>query len=173
MPNTSVQAAAEGLPIAEAAYRDPLLPRGRVSCDIDMAELREMGMKELRDLRKVLYTVAEVVSGFCCQPRFLTEDGKSYNAAGSVLEDICDFLGSYEQAAVNISVAAKPATSSEVEWRGWTILSFEADCAEDLAPFAVKAAEFVRDEAESRLREALRPAVTDRATERSVKEAAQ
>lgn len=115
-----------------------------------------MGMKELRDLRNVLYTVAEVISGFCCQPRFLTEDGKNYNAAGNVLEGICDFLGSYEQAAVNISAAAKPQTSSEVEWRGWTILSFEANCAEDLAPFAVKAAEFVRDEAEVRSREARR-----------------
>ncbi|RVI86922.1 hypothetical protein CN093_17380 [Sinorhizobium meliloti] len=159
MPNTPVQAAAEGLPITEAPFRDPLTPRGRVSCDIDMAQLRKMGMKELRDLRKVLYTVAEVISGFCCQPRFLTEDGKNYNAAGNVLEDICDFLGSYEQAAVNISVAAKPKTSSEVEWRGWAILGFEADCAEDLAPFAVKAAEFVRDEAEARSREARRPKV--------------
>ncbi|MDX0921791.1 hypothetical protein GOE04_11490 [Sinorhizobium medicae] len=159
MPNTSVQAAAEGLPITQILSRDPLTPRGRVSCDIEMAELRKMDMKELRDLRKVLYTVAEVISGFCCQPRFLTEDGKSYNAAGNVLEEICDFLGSYEQAAVNISVAAKPETSSEVEWRGWTILSFEADCSEDLAPFAVKAAEFVRDEAEARSREARRPMV--------------
>ncbi|WQP37590.1 hypothetical protein U8C38_16790 [Sinorhizobium medicae] len=159
MPNTPVQATAEGLPITEAPFRDPLTPRGRVSCDIDMAELRKMGMKELRDLRNVLYTVAEVISGFSCQPRFSTEDGKSYNAAGNVLEGICDFLSSYEQAIVNVSIAAKPTTSSEVEWRGWTILSFEADCAEDLAPFAVKAAEFVRDEAEARSREARRPRV--------------
>ncbi len=118
-----------------------------------------MGMKELRDLRNVLYTVAEVVSGFSCQPRFSTEEGNTYNAAGNVLAVICDFLSSYEQAIVNVSIAAKPTASSEVGWRGWTILSFEADCAEDLAPFAVKAAEFVRDEAEARSREARRPAV--------------
>lgn len=159
MPNTPVQAAAEGLPITEAPPRDPLTPRGRISCDIDMAELRKMGMKELRDLRNVLYMLAEVLSGFSCQPRFSTEEGNSYNAAGSVLEDICDFLSSYEQAIVNVSMASRPTTSSEVEWRGWTILSFEADCAEDLAPFAVKAAEFVRDEAEARSREARRPPV--------------
>lgn len=160
MPNTPVQAAAEGLPITDTPSHDPLTPRGRISCDIDMAELRKMGMKELRDLRNVLYMVAEVTSGFSCQPRFSTEDGKSYNAAGNVLEGICDFLSSYEQAIVNVSMAARPTTSSEVEWRAWTILSFEADCAEDLAPFAVKAAEFVRDEAQARTQEARRPPVT-------------
>ncbi|MDW9358923.1 hypothetical protein [Sinorhizobium meliloti] len=163
MPNTTVQAAAEGLPIAETLSRDPLAPRGRTSCDIDMPALRKMGMKELRDLRSALHTAGELISGFCCQPRFLTEDGNNYNEPGSVLEDICDFLGSYEQAAVNVSVAAKPTTSSEVEWRGWTILGFEADCAEDLVPFAVKAAEAVRDKAEAKSREARRPAMVDRA----------
>ncbi|WP_140426958.1 hypothetical protein [Ensifer aridi] len=163
MPNIPVPVAAEGLPIDKAISRDPLAPRGRTSCDIDMAALRKMGMKELRDLRNVLHTVGEVISGFCCQPRFLTEDRNNYNEAGNVLEDICDFLGRYEQAAVNVSVAAKPTTSSEVEWRGWTILGFEADCAEDLLPFAVKVAEAVRDKAEAKSREARRPAMADRA----------
>ncbi|MQW45564.1 hypothetical protein GHK68_25710 [Sinorhizobium meliloti] len=162
MPNIPVPVAAEGLPIDKTISRDPLAPRGSTSCDIDMTALRKMSMKELRDLRSALHTAGELISGFCCQPRFLTEDGNNYNGAGNVLEDICDFLGRYEQAAVNVSVAAKPTTSSEVEWRGWTILGFEADCAEDLVPFAVKVAEAVRDKAEAKSREARRSAMADR-----------
>lgn len=147
MPNSTVPAAAEGLP------KDPLAPRGSMSCGIDMAALRKMSMKELHDIRDVLHTLAEVISGFCCQPRFSREEENSYNDAGSALERIAEFLNSYEQAAVNVAVAEKPVASKDVEWRGWTILGFEADMADDLAPFAVLAAEAVRDEAEAKFRE--------------------
>lgn len=133
--------------------RDPLAPRGSMNCGIDMAALRKMSAKELHDFRDVVHTLAEVISGFCCQPRFSREEENNYNEAGGALEGISDFLNSYEQAAVNVAVAAKPTASRDVEWRGWTILGFEADMADDLADFAVHAAEAVRDEAEAKFRE--------------------
>lgn len=112
-----------------------------------------MSMKELHDFRDVMHTMSEVISGFCCQPRFSINDDNRYNDAGGALETIAEFLNGYEQAAVNVAVAAKPTSSDDVEWRGWTILGFEADMADDLAPFAVLATEAVRDEAEAKFRE--------------------
>ena len=147
MPHNTIQAAVEGLP------KDPLAPRGPMNCDIDMAALRKMSMNELRSVREALHTLSNVASGFLCQPRLSQERGNSYNLAGEALEHIAEFLLGYEQAVVNVAAAARPTAAKEVEWRAWTILGFEADMADDLAAFAVLAAEAVRDEAQAKFRE--------------------
>src|SRR5690606_35245361 len=118
------------------------------------AALRKLGMKELHDFRDVVHVIGDVLAGFTCQPRFGHEDHEHrLNGAGELLEDIAELMSGYEQAAVNVAVAAKPTSSDAVEWRGWTILGFEADMADDLASFAVLATEAVRDEAEAKFRE--------------------
>lgn len=134
--------------------RDPLTPRGRTSLEIDMTALRKLGMKELHDFRDVIHVISDVLTGFGCQSRFASDhDEHRSNSAGALLEDIAELMSGFEQAAVNVAVAAKPTASRDVEWRGWTILGFEADMADDLADFAVHAAEAVRDEAEAKFRE--------------------
>jgi len=141
MPNDATRATAPPL------SNDPLAPHGRLSCEIDMAALRKLGMKELRDFRDVMHVIGDVLTGFKCQPRF------RQNGAGDLLEDIADLMSSYEQAAVNVAVAAKPTSSDAVEWRGWTILGFQADMADDLAHFAVLATEAVRNETDAKSHE--------------------
>ncbi|MDX0487518.1 hypothetical protein GOC76_25360 [Sinorhizobium medicae] len=132
---------------ADLAHSDLL------SCEVDMAKLRSMSMKQLHDFRNVLHTIGEVTAAFAWQPRFSNERSNTYNAAGDLVEDLCQFLGMYEHALVSVAREATPSPSSEVEWRAWTILSYEADCADELIPFAVHAAEAVRDEAEAKCME--------------------
>lgn len=132
---------------ADLAHRDLM------SCEVDMARLRSMSMKQLHDFRNVLHTIGEVTAAFACQPRFSNERSNTYNAAGDAVEDLCQFLSRYEHALVDVAREATPSPSSEVEWRAWTILSYEADCADELIPFAVHAAEAVRDEAEAKCME--------------------
>jgi hypothetical protein len=134
--------------------RDPLTPRGRTSLEIDMTTLRKLGMKELHDFRDVVHVIGDVLSGFTCQPRFGHEHHEHrLNGAGELLESIAELVSGYEQAAVNVAKAATPTSSADVEWRGWTVLGFEADTADDLADFAVVATQAVRDEAEAKFRE--------------------
>ncbi|MDE4621714.1 hypothetical protein [Sinorhizobium meliloti] len=139
--------------IADPARRDPLAPRGAMSFEIDMAKLRKMSMKELRDFRSVLHSMSEIAAAFSCQTRFSSEDGDNFNDAGNALQDLLEFVSRYEQALINVAKAAEPTASRDVEWRAWTILGYEADCADQLATFAVIASEAVRDEAEARTRE--------------------
>ncbi|MGN6548663.1 MAG: hypothetical protein ACTHJ3_02030 [Pararhizobium sp.] len=147
-------AAASNTTTSTDCPRDPLTPRGRTSLEIDMTTLRKLGMKELHDFRDVMHVIGDVLSGFTCQPRFGHEHHEyRLNGAGELLEGIAELMSGYEQAAVNVAVAAKPTGSDAVEWRGWMILGFEADMADDLAPFAVLATEAVRDEAEAKFRE--------------------
>ncbi|MCW1840442.1 hypothetical protein [Prosthecomicrobium hirschii] len=139
---------------ATALSNDPLAPRGRLSCEIDMEALRKLEMPELHAFRDVLHIIGDVLAAYTYQRRFWREDWASQlNGAGNLLDGIADLIGSYEQAAVNVAVAAKPTTADAVKCRGWTILGFEADMAGDLVPFAVLATEAVRDEAEARLLE--------------------
>lgn len=147
MTNDATRATATALPA------DPLAPRGSLTCSIDMKALRKLDMKGLHDLRDVIHTMAEVLGGILCQPRFSMDDENRYNGAGELLENILEFLNGYEQAAVNVATAAEPSASRDVEWRHWTILGFEADMSDDLAEFAVHAAQAVRDEATAQFRE--------------------
>jgi hypothetical protein len=118
-----------------------------------MAALRKLGMKELHDFRDVMHTVGEILAGFNCQPRFSKDERNRLNGAGELMEDVAELVSGYEQAAVNVAKAATPTSSDDVEWRGWTVLGFEADMADDLADFAVVATQAVRDEAEAKFRE--------------------
>ncbi len=131
---------------AEPLSRDPLAPRGRVSIQVDMTILRQLDMTDLRNLRDAVRTTSDVMAGLCCQPRF-SDDNNNYTHAGRIVENILEFLNAYEQAAVNVARAATPVERREVEARHWTILGFEAVMGDDLADFAVHAAEAVRDEA--------------------------
>ncbi len=144
---------------ADPAHRDPLAPRGAMSLDIDMAKLRKMSMQELRDFRDVLHMIGEITAAFSFQERFLGEEGGRCNNAGDAILELCEFVGRYEHALVKVARAAEPTTSKDVEWRAWTILSYEADCADELAPFAVLASEAVRDEAHAKTRERFAPKV--------------
>ncbi|MDW9773065.1 hypothetical protein GOA89_14785 [Sinorhizobium meliloti] len=143
--------------IADPARRDPLAPRGAMSFEIDMAKLRKMSMKELRDFRGVLPSMTEITAAFSSQGRFSSDDGSAYNDAGDVVHDLCEFLSRYENALINVAKAAEPTASRDVEWRAWTILGYEADCADELAPFAVIASEAVRDEAAAKTFERYAP----------------
>lgn len=68
-----------------------------------MLALRKMPMGELHGLRSANHVITKEISGFLCQPRF--DKGE----AGDVLENIAEFLRSYEQAAVNVAISAKPS----------------------------------------------------------------
>ncbi|WP_436124559.1 hypothetical protein [Aminobacter sp. LjRoot7] len=128
---------------ALASKGDPLAPRGPLTCSIDMTALRSMSMLELRNFRSVMHSLADVLCGLCSQPRFF--EAEEYNKAGKVIDCILDFIGSYEQAAVNVAVATKPGDAASAENRAWTIISFEADMADNLAEIAVLATEAIRD----------------------------
>ena len=134
--------------------RDPQAPHGPLACNIDMAALRALKMKELNDFRSVMHTISEVLCGFSCQPRFGDEEARDgINNAGRLLNDIIDFINGYEQAAVNIARSAKPATAGEIEYRAWTILGFEADMADGLHDIAITAVQAAKDEAEAAFQE--------------------
>lgn len=126
-----------------ASERDPQAPPGPMTLTIDMAALRRLSMKEIRDFRSVMHTLSDVLCGLNCQPRFAK--GDLYNEAGEILDTIIDFINGYEQAAVNVARAAAPVSSREIEWRAWTVIGFEADMADELAPLAVAATEALRD----------------------------
>ncbi|MCV3239688.1 hypothetical protein [Mesorhizobium sp. ZC-5] len=127
--------------------RDPLAPNGPLTSSIDMAALRGLSMKELFDIRDVMHTLGDVISGFCSQPRFFMDESYSYNDAGCMLEDISSWISAYEQAAVNVAKAATPTAPQDVAKRAWTVLAFEADMCDDmcLADLAAMAAAAVRD----------------------------
>jgi hypothetical protein len=126
---------------------DPLAPEGTLSCVVDMAGLRGMTMEELRALQSALHTLEEVVAAFTCQPRFNHHKfgDPEPNAAGTAIGKISAFLQVYEQAVVNVAVAAKPTTEWEVMERAWTILAFETLLADDVAAVAARAADIAQD----------------------------
>lgn len=147
MPNSIIPSAAEGL------TNESLTSHGSISCGIDMAVLRKMSMKELHDFREVMHIVGEILAGFSCQPRFSKGEDRCLNSAGELIEDVVELVSGYAQAAVSVAKAATPTGSDAVKWRGWTILGFEADMADDLAGFAVLATRAVSDEAKAKFRE--------------------
>ncbi|WP_374330448.1 hypothetical protein [Aestuariivirga sp.] len=118
-----------------------------------MAALRKLSPKELRDFSTVMSVIGDVLVGFSCQPRFFQNGGMRLNGAGELMETVADLVTGYRQAAYNVAKASTPTDSDGVEWRGWTLLGFETDMADDLAALAVTAAETVRDESEARFRE--------------------
>lgn len=114
---------------------------------IDVEKLRACSMKELHDFRSVVRHLAEAITAFNCQPRFGCEEASRLNTAGELLDDICNLMSHLEDEAVKVAKAACPSTPRETEYRAWAILSYEADCSDDLNEFAVLAAVAARDEA--------------------------
>jgi hypothetical protein len=137
---------------SEALSGDLLAGCPKRTCEIDVSALQKMSMKELCDLREAIHTIEAVISSINCQPHFgehMPNGLVDSNTAGDVLDNLSKFLSSYEQAAVNVAIATKPSTVEECRWRSWTILGFETSIAEDLASFAVLAAEAACDKAEA------------------------
>jgi hypothetical protein len=118
---------------------------------IDVAALQKLSMRELCDFRDALHTLASIMDGFGCQPRFSDYPGGKQNGAGDLLDALNMFLRFYEQAAVDVATEAKPGSAREAEDRGWTLLSFAAGFKDDLSAFAVLAAEAARDEAAAKI----------------------
>lgn len=125
----------------DASVRDPLAPCGQLTFTIDMAAVRAMGMKEICDFRSVMNTLAEVLCGISCQPRFGT--GGTYNKAGEVIDTVIDFINGYEQAAVNVARAANPSSVNDLEHRAMTLIGFEAELQGELPKIAVLASEAI------------------------------
>lgn len=137
----------------EAMPKDPLAPRGPMSCEIDMASLRNLSMQALHDLRTSLRTLNDIAAGIGCQPRFWNYEEQDTNQAGKLIDTICEWLLGYEQAVVNVGTAAEPQDPSEVEMRGWLIVGFEADLSDNLDGLAVTVAQAVKGEADARFRQ--------------------
>lgn len=120
---------------------------------IDVEKLRSCSMKQLRDFREVVHHLTEALAAFTCQPRFEVEKTGCLNAAGEVLDDICDLLHRLENEAVRLAKEARPRTVDDTEWRAWTILGQEADFCDDLSEFSVLAVTAARDEAAAQFAE--------------------
>jgi hypothetical protein len=131
---------------AETSVSEPELPRGPMLCKVDMAALCKLSMEDLQSFADAMSASMEVINAFRCQPRF-SRNGRS-SAAGLLLEDIVEFLGSYEQAAINTAIASRPIGKRDAEVRAWLLLRFHARMADSLAEFAVLAAEGARDAGE-------------------------
>ena len=128
-------------------HSDTTVAPEAASKDITADNLRSCTMKQLHDFRFAVRHIAETIAGFNCQPRFIAGETNCLNAAGELLDDICDLMFRLENEAVNIAKAARPDTEDDARWRAWTILSFEADCCDDLSEFSVLAVTGARDEA--------------------------
>nr|WMC97382.1 hypothetical protein RAR13_01300 [Aminobacter aminovorans] len=122
---------------------DPLAPRGALTCSVNMEALRGLSMLDLRNFRSVMNSLGDVLCGLASQPRFNHDDG--YSPAGNLIDTLLEFVGSYEQAAVNVAVAAEVTTPDEVEDRAWTIIGFETDMVESLPEISLLTAHAVKD----------------------------
>lgn len=74
------------------------------------------------------------MSAIRCQPRSFT-DGAPHKGA-NILEDITEWLHTYEQAAVNVAQAAVPSCAREAEHRAWLLVGFNADMRDNLSEHA-------------------------------------
>ncbi len=132
----------------------PILPPDEVhSYAIPQDSLNGLSMKELGVVCDVLHTTGDIISGFLCQPRFFKDRENEYNGAGRILEDFVLFVHSFEQAAIDTLLSAKPQSSEDIKEKAWALLSFEAQMQDNLSDFAVHAVEAVKDVMEAEGRE--------------------
>jgi len=122
----------------------PAMPRGNMTITVDMTRFAALSMFELFSLRRSIHEVNDHLCAILCQPKFTGEDD-NYNAAGMLLENVQAWIEAYEQGLVNVATAARPSNTQEAEWRAWLLLSFEAECTDDLATLGVVAAQAVKD----------------------------
>lgn len=133
---------------AGATIPDSLKLPNPAEISVNLEALSECSMHELWLLRRGFNTLANVVDGLMFNSLF-------GECAEAVLSPLQEFLCVYESAVQRIAKQAKPdeLARSDVAWRAWILLGYEADCADDLPLFAVMAAEAARDETDAILRE--------------------
>jgi hypothetical protein len=111
-------------------------------------------MRELWALREGIRTMFDVLTGIRCQSRFDEATRENYsNGAGSLLEELNDWLGGYEQAIVNVAKEAKPKTGDDAEWRGHLLVGYFADLNDSLIEISTVAADAARAEHHARFRD--------------------
>ncbi|WP_185982671.1 hypothetical protein [Aureimonas mangrovi] len=106
-------------------------------------QLQNLSMRELRDAREAMVTVADVLSGLLCQPRFI-RDGL-YNNAGEILDDLCNLVCNFaEQMEDEAASRSADLTPAEATTRAFLLMMAQAeredaDC-RDLVALAEEAA---------------------------------
>lgn len=107
--------------------------------------LQLLSMRHLSDLYSAMMTIRETAFGLANQPRFSSDSGKyEANAAGDELETLCDHLGEYVQAIVDVAAATEPHDPEEVRQRAFLLLRHEAECRDSLPNITVLAAEMMK-----------------------------
>ena len=113
----------------------------------ETADLSNMGVEELANLRAVVRMTIDIVAAFSCQPQFRMEAEQRATPAGRQLEDFMLWLDAAEMKITSAVYAAEARTVAEVEAKSWCVLRREAHFAEDLSEFAILAAQAARDDA--------------------------
>lgn len=107
----------------------------------ETADLREMGVEELANLRAVVRMTIDIIFGFSCQPKFFSEAKKEHTPAGVELENFMVWLEAVEMKIMNAIHSADAGSVDEVKAKSWCVLQHEANFAEDLSEFAILAAQ--------------------------------
>ena len=132
------QSACSSPQIAAAPDNLPLI------VSIKPGALEAMSIAEVQSLRTGITTMLDVGSGLVGQPKFRGADGK-YNAAGRMMEHLCEGLGGMIDDLLSVAIASKPLTEQEAETRAWCILQARADYQDELSEIAVDAVQALRD----------------------------
>lgn len=133
----------------ESAERLPL--HGRQSVKIDLDALDQMGVGLLKSLYCDIHTLNDVLSGMLNRPcHQSSERCYELNVAGSLLDDLHEFLGVYEQAIINAVRTRRPTDPMDVYDRGNLLLRYEAGCDENLLDIASMALDFAKQEADAK-----------------------
>ncbi|WP_336067232.1 hypothetical protein [Nitratireductor rhodophyticola] len=133
----------------DSAERLPL--HGRQSVQIDLDALDQMGVGLLKSLYCDIHTLNDVLSGMLNRPCHQSSE-RSYelNVAGSLLDDLHEFLGVYEQAIINAVRTRRPTDPIDVFDRGNLLIRYEAGCDENLLDIASMALQFAKQEADAK-----------------------
>jgi hypothetical protein len=98
----------------------------------DVEVLKKLSIEELLSFSHVMNLMGHVATAMGNAPRFLTETQPHRNPAGMIIEDIADFLGRYEQAAVELARSKQPQTCKEARDKALSLLRFEALNSDDI-----------------------------------------
>lgn len=134
----------------DSAERLPL--HGRQSVQIDLDALDQMGVGLLKSLYCDINTLNDVLSGMLNRPcHQSSERCYELNTAGSLLDDLHEFLSVYEQAIINAVRTKRPTDPMDVYDRGSLLLRYEAWCDENLLKIASMALQFAKQEADAKV----------------------
>lgn len=109
MPNAHVAAAAIGLP------------------GMTISPNAAFSIREAIALRDGLNTLRDVIGGLMCQPRFQGGKLHTYNAPGSVLEDLAEGLGEEMDRLVKVIRASAPRDGFEADERAEFLAIYEIE----------------------------------------------